>query len=156
MELVGQPLGEELGVDRATALDHEPPHPALGVQMLQEAPPVELAAERDDVGGDPEGVGPLGALVGGVEDLLAAGVPEPGRRVQLAGAADGDLERVLGPPLGEAGGPPLGRVDQQPGVVGADRAGADQDGVDTGPYLVDPVEVGGEDSSSRSGPVSSR
>ncbi len=141
LEFVGEALGEQLGVDQAAALDHEAPYAPDVVQVREESAPVELGAERDDVGGEAEGTGASGALVGGVEDLLAAGVPEPGRRVEVAGAADGDLERVLRFTGGRAGGAPLVRVDQQPRVVGADGPGAHQDRVHGRPDLVDPVEV---------------
>ncbi len=143
LEFVGEALVQELGVDSAAALDHQAADAAHVVQVLQQGPPVQGGTERDDVGGAPEEAGgPLGAPVGGVDDLVAAGVPEVGPGIEVAGGGDRDLQRVLRFALRHPGRAPLGGVDQQAGVVGADRAGADEDRVDRGPYRVDPVEVG--------------
>ena len=66
---------------------------------------------------------------------------EAGGRVQVAGGGHGDAERVRRLPGRLAGGDPGGVADQQAGVVGADRARADQDRVGRRPQRVDLVEV---------------
>ncbi|GAA3228425.1 hypothetical protein GCM10020256_40680 [Streptomyces thermocoprophilus] len=45
MEFVGQFLLEELGVDRASALDHEPAYASCVVQVFQEVRPVQVRAQ---------------------------------------------------------------------------------------------------------------
>lgn len=133
-------------MDGAATLDHETPHAANVVQVFEKGSPVEGSrAQGDDVhtDGETRAPGPLGTLLRRVDDLPAARVPEVGGRVQLPRAADGHLEGILRLPGRHSRGPPLGRVDQQAGVVGADGADADEDRVAGRPYLVDPVEVGG-------------
>jgi hypothetical protein len=104
---------------------------------------VTVTADADaDAATETDRTRPLRALVGRVDDLLAARVPELRFRVQVARPADRDLERVRGPPYGDPGGAPLRRVDQQARIVGADRPRPDEDRVDGRPYLVDAVEVG--------------
>ncbi|GGT71858.1 hypothetical protein GCM10010207_82430 [Streptomyces atratus] len=77
----------------------------------------------------------------GQDELLAPVVPEFPVGVEVAGAGDGDLQRVLR----QAGRDPVGAallgVHQEAGVVGAQGAGADEDRVDGSTHGVDPVEV---------------
>lgn len=142
MEFVGQALLEELGVDRAAALDHQAVNSPYRVQVFKKQAPVEVGAEGDDVCGEAKPACPLRALVRRKDEFVAARVPEVGRRVQVARAGDRDLEGVFRLACGDSTRPALKGVDQEAGVVRADRADADEDRVHGRPDLIDTVEVG--------------
>jgi len=80
-------------------------------------------------------------VVGGVDDAFVAVVPEAQRRIEVAAAGEHHPQRVRGQPQGEPFLAPQRRVDQQPGVVAAQRARADEDRVAAGPQPVHPVQV---------------
>ena len=131
-------------MDPAAALDHEPPDSPYVAQVRPAAAASRCRrrTQRPPWSSPSAQARSAPPLLRRIDDLLAARAPELRRRVEVAGAADRDLQGVLRLPGGNAGGPPRRRVDQQPRVVGANGARADEDRVHGGPHLVDPVEVG--------------
>ena len=144
VQLVGEPAGEELGVHRPAALDHQPPH-AAGVRGPRSSSDVDRLAAIDHSGHVPE---PSRAWsdrgAGAVDDLLGvAGGEEPGAtgpaaRVPVTVTLIGDRRQPVGDPLrpaGPASGPAAAgcRGGPSPRRPGSRR---------TRPHRVDPVEVG--------------
>ena len=144
VQFVGQVAGEELGVHRLAALDHQPPY-AAAVEVLAQPVQVDRLAAVDDGRHRAEPLlGLVHACAGAVDHLLGR---RPWRRSRPT--------RPTLPPavtvtfIGDGGSPRASRssrracgADQQPGLVAADGGRADQDGVTAGPDGVDPVEVG--------------
>jgi len=130
-------------VHAAAALDHQPADPAPG-QVGGDPLEIDRVAAVDH-GGDTAELAARGRQrrAGAVDQLVGvAEGEEPGRRVQLAAAGDGDLDRIGPRTAGHPGLAPGLVADQQARVVLAHRAGPDQDRVAGRPDLVDPVEVG--------------
>jgi peptidoglycan/LPS O-acetylase OafA/YrhL len=94
LQLVDQVVGQELGVDDASALDHEPLHAAVGKVLAEPAHPHARATVHDR-GHRPEprlGIGHPRAR--GVDELLGlAGGEEVRARVEVAPVGHGDLHR---------------------------------------------------------------
>ena len=153
MQLVGLGTGQELGQDVRATLDQETSHAPFG-QIIENEVQGQGVAGVDDYGlrSDPEaGQGGGGA----VDQAVGAGGEEAGPGIQVAGGGEGDAGGVLGQAAGGAARAAARVADQQPGVVLADRARADQDRVAAGPDLVHAVQVGraGQDQALRAGIV---
>jgi hypothetical protein len=104
----------------------------------------EHRARVDDDGALPQGPrGGRRAGVGRVDQRGAGAGEAAGGRVQVAGGGQRVAERVRGAARRRASGRALLIADQQPGVVGADRASAHQDRVHLRAEHVDLVKVGG-------------
>ncbi len=143
VDLVDEPCGEEPGVDRTPALDHQPVYAARGKVRQDDVQVDRVTGVHDGCHPGEPLASPVRRGARGIDDLLdLPGGEEAGAAVEVAKAGEGDLDgafrQAAGHPLLAAGR----RADQQPGVVATDGVGAHQDGVDTGPDLVDPVEVG--------------
>ena len=84
VQLVGDVLGQELGVDGAAALDHQAAYAAL-VQVLAQPAHRDPVTAVDDGGDRAEPGAGRGDLRGrAVDELLrVAGREEPGRRVEV-------------------------------------------------------------------------
>src|SRR4051812_19836666 len=141
VQLVGEAGGEELRVDRAAAFHHQPADVAFA-QVVEDFPQVRTRSEADHLGEAAQAFLQFrSGVVRGVDELLAAVVPEPESWIKVPAGGEGDLERVRREVPCLASGPALGGVDQQPRIVPPQRGGADQDRVAPGPYLVYTVEV---------------
>ena len=143
VELVGQPGGEELGVDAAAALDHQPAGAAV-VEVLDQPPHPHLRAAVDHGRDLAE---PLAGLADGrsrtVDELVGlTGREEPRPRVEPRTGRDGHLDRRGRQAAGHALVAARGAAHEQPRVVLAHRLGADEDRVGRGPDGVHPLEVG--------------
>ncbi len=96
LQLVHEVVGQKLGVDVATALDHQPLHAASG-EILAQPAHLDAAATVDDGRDPPE---PRARVTHGrpraVDDLLGVALGEEGRRgVELGAAGHGHLHRRI-------------------------------------------------------------
>ena len=143
LQLVDEVVGQELGVHRPAALDHQPVHSA-GAEVFAEPshpdPPAAVDNGRDT--SQPRAcVGHARAHA--VDELLGlAGDEEVGPRVQLHPFGHGDLNRrrwesISGPRVAARL-----RAHEQTRVVIADSRRSHQNRVARGAYSVDPIEVG--------------
>jgi len=156
VQLVGQTRGEELGVHRSAALDHQPAD-APGRQVRGDHPQVDrVAAVHHGRHRTEPAAGRGHRRRRAVDQLVDVAESEEGRlRIEVAAARDGHLDRGRPGAARDPRGTPVGRADQQSRIVLPDRGGTDQDRVAPGPDLVDPVEVGvvGEQQAGRRGVV---
>ena len=157
MQLVGQLVGpgQEPGQDVRATLDQETSHAPFG-QIIENELQGQGVTGVDEAGLIPDpGAGAGQGRGGAVDQAFGAGGEEAGAGVQVPGAGNSDAGRVLGQAAGGAAGAAARVADQQPGVVAADRARADQDRVAAGPYVIDAVQVGraGQDQALRAGVV---
>jgi len=120
VQLVGQVVSQELTEHHGTALDEEPVH-RMRAQVVEDH--LKGRAAVDPVRG---GVG---------EEL--------GRAVEVAAGAEGDPERLFGQAARHTGGPPGWIAHPQTRVIPANCPGTDENRIDAGPDLVDPVQVSG-------------
>ena len=118
VQLVGEVGGEELGVHRAAALDHQPADAAC-VEVLAHRAQVDRLTAVDD-GGDPAQprAGPSSTVAGGaVDELVAvAGGEEPAHGVEVGALGDGHLHRRRGTARGPPARPAAG--DRGPAAAG--------------------------------------
>ena len=155
LEFIGQVAGEELSQDTRTAFDQETNHVAFR-QIGKEGLEGQGITRVDEHGAVPQpGPGGGQGRGGAVDQAFGAGGEEAGPGVQVAGGGEGDPGGVLGQAAGGAAGPAARVPDQQPRVVGADRARTDQDRVAPGAHVIDAVQVGraGQDQPPRAGVV---
>ena len=80
LQLVGQVVGEELGVDDAAALDHQPPHAAVGEVVAQPAHPHAPPAVDDRRRRRRAAAARRRPARGGVDELLGLAGGEEARR----------------------------------------------------------------------------
>ena len=155
VQLVGKVAGQELSQDVRAAFDQETSHAPFG-QIRKDEIEGQGVTGVDDHGAVPDpGAGVAQGPGGAVDQAVGAGGEEAGPGIQVAGGGEGDPGGVLGQAAGGAAGAAARVADQQPGVVLADRARADQDRVAAGPDLVHAVQVGraGQDQALRAGVV---
>ena len=94
VEFIGDVPGEELGVHRLAALDHQPAH-AAAVEILAHPLQVHRLAAVDTVARDRAAPTPRSRLwPSAIDHLLGvAGREEAGRGIQPTPVSDGDLDR---------------------------------------------------------------
>jgi hypothetical protein len=141
-ELVGQASRQGVAQDPGAAFDEDSRHGPFEMKVLEHGGQGEVRARVDDdrstfelSPGDGDGGRPA------VDQGGARAGEEAGGRVQVAGAGHGHAERLGRLSRRFAGGYPGRVADEEPRIVGADRARADQDRVRRRPQRVDLVEV---------------
>jgi hypothetical protein len=141
-ELVDETGRQEVAEDPGAAFGEESRHLPFGIEIFEDGGQGQLRARVDDDGAVAQALARRRAGGGGrVDERGARAGEDAGRRVEPAAGGQRDAARVRRPAGRQPGGHPSLVADQQPRVVGADRARADQDRVGPGAQLVDLVQV---------------
>jgi hypothetical protein len=154
-QFVGEIARQDVAQDVGAAFHQESRDQSFGIKIGENVAEGRRVARVDDDGGFPEASpGGREGGSGAVDQWRARAGEEAGGRIQAARRRDRDAHRVRRPRGGFAAGGAGRRANQQARVVGADRAGADEDRVGRGAKLVHLVEVlrAGQDQPVR-GPV---